>query len=90
MNLVAKLGQRNEPVTYWVRIGEKVVRGNLEQGFARLGYGLSGVVADGVLFRVSSISNQSDRAYALQKQFINDLLASVPANTKSYLLGNTK
>ncbi|MDP3650228.1 MAG: EpsI family protein [Rhodoferax sp.] len=87
MHLVAKLGQRNEPITYWVRIGEKVVRGNLEQGFARLGYGLNGMVADGILFRVSSISAETDRAHATQKQFIGDLLNASPEPTKTYLLG---
>lgn len=89
MQLVAKLGQRNEPITYWVRIGEKVVRGNLEQGFARMQYGLNGVVADGILFRVSSIATDNTQAYASQKQFIDDLLKSVPADTRSYLLGNS-
>ena len=88
MHVLAKLGQRSEPITYWVRIGEKVVRGNLEQGFARMGYGLNGIVADGILFRVSSISTETDKAYAIQQRFIEDLLKSVPADTRSYLLGN--
>jgi len=87
MQLVAKQSQRIEPITYWVRIGEKVVRGNLEQGFARVGYGLRGVVADGILFRVSSISTDTKDAYVTQKQFIDDLLRAVPASTKNYLLG---
>lgn len=87
MQLVAKLGQRNEPITYWVRIGEKVVRGNLEQGFARMQYGLNGVVADGILFRISSISPDNAKAYANQKRFIDDLLSSVPTSTRAYLLG---
>ncbi len=89
MQLVAKLGQRNEPITYWVRIGEKVVRGNLEQGFARMQYGLNGVVADGILFRVSSIATDNGKAYATQQQFIDDLLKSVPADTRAYLLGSS-
>jgi hypothetical protein len=67
-----------------------VVRGNLEQGFARMQYGLNGVVADGILFRISSISPDNAKAYANQKQFIDDLLNSVPADTKSYLLGDAK
>lgn len=90
MQLVAKLGQRNEPITYWVRIGEKVVRGNLEQGFARMQYGLNGVVADGILFRVSSIATDNTQAYTTQQQFIGDLLKSVPADTRAYLLGGSK
>lgn len=89
MQLVARFGQRNEPITYWVRIGEKVVRGNLEQGFARLQYGLNGVVADGILFRVSSIDTDNTQAYATQKRFIDDLLKSVPADTSAYLLGKS-
>ncbi|WP_138517311.1 exosortase-associated protein EpsI, B-type [Rhodoferax bucti] len=89
MQLVAKLGQRNEPITYWVRIGEKVVRGNLEQGFARMQYGLNGVVADGILFRVSSIATDNGKAYATQQQFIDDLLKSVPEDTRAYLLGKS-
>jgi EpsI family protein len=87
MHIVAQQGQRNEPITYWVRIGEKVVRGNLEQGFARLGYGLSGYMPDGVLLRVSSISEVNTTAFEIQKTFIFELLQAVPITTKSYLLG---
>jgi EpsI family protein len=90
MHLVTKQGPRNEPLTYWVRIGEKVVRGNIEQGLARLGYGLGGVMADGILFRVSSIANEPLNAFATQKQFIDDLLKAVPPDTKAYLLGSTR
>lgn len=87
MHLVARQGQRNEPITYWVRIGEKVVRGNFEQGIARLGYGLNGVVADGILFRVSSINADANQGFAIQKQFISDLLKASSPPTKKYLLG---
>jgi EpsI family protein len=87
MHIVAKKGQRIEPITYWVRIGEKVVRGNLEQGFARLGYGLSGYIPDGMLFRVSSISDVNTTAFKMQQTFIAELLKAVPISTKSYLLG---
>lgn len=87
MQLVAKQGARNEPITYWVRIGEKTVRGNLEQGFSRLYYGLNGIIADGLLFRVSSISGDVKEAYTVQEQFIADLLKNLPETTKSQLLG---
>lgn len=88
MHIVAKLGQRNEPITYWVRIGEKVVRGNLEQGFARLSYGLSGKVADGLLFRVSSIDNVTPRAFETQANFVRDLAATVSDAHRQYLFGS--
>lgn len=87
MQLVAKQGSRNEPITYWVRIGETTVRGNIEQGFARLRYGLSGYVADGLLFRVSSISQNNKAAFDIQEKFVADLLKAVPDETRTYLLG---
>jgi EpsI family protein len=87
MRLVAKMGARNEPITYWVRIGEKLVRGNLEQGLARVRYGLKGDIPDGLLFRVSSISDNSQSAFEAQNKFVQDLMASLPLDSKSYLLG---
>jgi EpsI family protein len=87
MHLAARQGRRSEPITYWVRIGEKIVRGNLEQGIARFGYGLSGYVPDGILFRVSSLSDEMDNAYQLQKRFIVDLLVAVDPTTRRFLVG---
>lgn len=87
MRLMARQGQRIEPVTYWVRIGDKVVRGNVEQGVARLKYGISGYVADGLLFRVSSIDEHADVAFRRQESFVVDLLASTSPNNRQALLG---
>ena len=90
MRLQARIGTRNEPVTYWVRIGDKVVRGNLEQGFARLSYGMKGLIADGLVFRVSSIDPEPLRAYRYQEKFASDLLAAVLDANKPALLGHLK
>lgn len=87
MRIVAKQGGREELITYWVRFGDKVVRGNLEQGMARLGYGVSGYIADGVLFRVSSISQSPITAFELQEAFVDQMLNAVSGETKTYLLG---
>ncbi len=88
MRVVAKMGARNEPITYWVRIGERIVRGNVEQGLARVGYGLQGYVPDGLLFRVSSISNNTRAAFDVQQKFVEDLMLSVSAQSKDYLVGS--
>ena len=87
MRLMARLGSRNEPVTYWVRIGDKIVRGNLEQGFARLSYGLKGKIADGLLFRVSSIDKDSSAAYVNQDKFVSDLTKATLDADKPSLIG---
>lgn len=90
MRLQARLGTRTEPVTYWVRIGDQVVRGNLEQGFARLSYGVRGQIADGLLFRVSSIDKEPPHAYRYQEAFVNDLMLAVADANKSAFLGKFK
>src|SRR5262249_52965046 len=58
MRLVAVRGMRVEPITYWIAVGDVVVRGALEQNLARLKYGLTGTVPDGILVRVSTISRE--------------------------------
>lgn len=84
--LTSKLG-RNEPITYWVRMGDKVVRGNVEQGVARVGFGLSGVIPDGLLVRVSTIGTDATNQYAIQDDFVRALLAAVQPEFRSYLVG---
>jgi EpsI family protein len=88
MQLVAQQGGRIEPITYWVLIGQKVVRGNIEQGVARLEYGLSGKIADGLLFRVSTITADKQDAYAVEQSFVNALMARLPAQQRTRLIGH--
>jgi EpsI family protein len=87
MRLLARQGSRTEPITYWIRIGDRVVRGNVELGLARLAYGLGGRVPDGMLVRVSTISRDVDRAYELQSKFVEALLDALPPNTRALLVG---
>lgn len=87
MHLQTSLGARNEPVTYWTRIGEKVVRGNIEQGFARLSYGIKGYIADGLLFRISSIDRDAANAYIEHDKFVADLMASLSESDRAVFVG---
>jgi EpsI family protein len=87
MQLVAAQSTRNEPVTYWMRIGDRVVRGNVEVVLARLSYGLRGYIADGLLFRVSNITVQNEEGFGLQQRFVRDLLASMTAEERRALVG---
>jgi EpsI family protein len=88
LQLVAAQSMRNEPVTYWIRIGDQVVRGNVELGLARLSYGLRGYIADGLLFRVSNITAQNDEGFELHRRFVEDLLAALPAEERRVLVGS--
>lgn len=85
--LLAVKGNRNEPITYWVTIGNKAVLPGFNQKLQQLRYGLTGSVPDGMLVRVSSISPDEDRAYHLQAIFIQDLLSTIGTKERIRLIG---
>jgi EpsI family protein len=87
--MFAALGQRNEPITYWMRIGDDVIRGGLPQTIQRLKLGLfAGTVADGLLFRVSSISADTANSFSRQEKFARDLLDAASPSLRKALVGN--
>ena len=53
--LTTALGPRNEPVTYWLTVGDQVIKNAFEKRIAEIRLGLTGQIPDGLLFRVSSI-----------------------------------
>ncbi len=79
-------GPREEPLTYWLRIGDKVVEG-WQRRLVELRYTLTGRIPDGLLFRVSSIDPDQALANNLQDQFINQLLQSVSPADRKHLSG---
>ncbi|ACB34616.1 EpsI family protein [Leptothrix cholodnii SP-6] len=80
-------GQRQEPVTYWTTIGDHAVRSGVDKKIKEIEYAMKGYIADGLLFRVSSIDDNTARAFELQQQFASDLLASIPADDRFRLSG---
>lgn len=88
MRLEAKQERRIEPITYWIRTGDYVVRGWLEQNVARVKNGLvNGFTPDGLLVRVSTIDDDRTHAYAVQDQFLKDLVAASSEPARAMLLG---
>lgn len=85
--LLANAGGRVEPITYWIRVGDTNVSGNIEQRLVQLRYGLSGEVPDGVIFRVSSIERDLDVAYRHHDQFIADINAALSDGARRKLIG---
>ena len=82
------IGQRVEQVTYWIRIGDKVISGPpTALNMARMGMGLKGYVADGLLFRVSEVAEDAESSYLLQNQFINDFLQTLSPAQQAMLAG---
>ena len=85
--LFATLGPRQEPVTYWFTSGDTVVRGKLQKRLMDLRFGLTGMIPDGLIFRISSIDADQVRANKNQDHFINQLLQSVSAADRKRLSG---
>jgi EpsI family protein len=87
MRLVAKQGTRNEPITYWIRVGDSITRGWIEQKLTAIGYGLIGKVPDGLLVRVSSLSNDEQGSYRVQQVFLSAMLHAVRSEDRFWLVG---
>jgi EpsI family protein len=85
--LSTSLGPRQEPVTYWFTMGDTAVKSKFEQRMVEIRLGLTGQVPDGLLFRVSSIDDSTQRAFRMQDAFVTDLLKAVPARDRTRLSG---
>ena len=85
--MLAVKGARLEPVTYWVTIGNKVAVNPIQWRLERIRYGLTGVVPDGLLFRVSTIGENIDDEYSVQQQFVAELMNKIAPDARERLLG---
>lgn len=85
--LVAKQNARNEPITYWITVGDKAIKSGIEQKMQRFAYGLSGKIPDGMLVRVSTIGPDAASAYQVQDRFIKDMLSVVDGRDRVRLMG---
>ena len=86
--LSTRLGpQRPEPVTYWTTLGDDSVRNGIDKKVKEIRLAMKGYIADGLLFRISSIDADTGRAYALHARFADDLLAAVDPAARLRLAG---
>lgn len=87
MRLIAERESRFEPLSYWMRVGNDISNGVVDNQLSRLKYGLHGIIPDGALFRVSTIGLPRDASFKLQDQFIRDLLAAIPPKELKFFTG---
>lgn len=88
--LVARATGRTEPITYWVVVGQRTALSGTEQKLAQLRYGLRGVVPDGLLVRVSSLSIEPVSAWALQGSFITQLSQALAPAVQPRIMGGPR
>lgn len=85
--IVTSLGQRNEPVTYWTTVGDRVFQGGVQKKLAEMYYSLDGQIPDGMLIRVSSIDTSTSNAYDMQSEFANQMLTALKPEYRKKLSG---
>ena len=86
--ILVNLGQRNEPVTYWTTVGDRVFQGGIQKKLTEMSYGLNGQIPDGMLIRVSSIDYDVSSAFKIQAEFAAQMLASITPEFRKKLIGN--
>jgi EpsI family protein len=87
--ITTSLGARNEPVTYWLTVGDQVINSALEKRIAQIRLGLTGQIPDGLLFRISSIDTDDTRGFDMQQKFAADMMAAVTPSARKQLSGLT-
>lgn len=85
--LMAVNGPRNEPITYWITVGDKAVMPGMDQRLMELRYGLTGTVPDGMLVRVSTIDPEKEKAYLVHDKFVNEMLRAMDQRSRAKLAG---
>ncbi|GAA5785933.1 hypothetical protein GCM10007860_17780 [Chitiniphilus shinanonensis] len=88
--LVATLGERNEPITYWMTVGERITLNGTQHKLAQLAYGVRGVIPDGMIFRVSTLGTSPQDEYAVQQRFLAALYHDLPPSTRPLFFGATE
>ncbi len=85
--LMSKMGNRSEPITYWLVVGDKVSNTRTDQKLTQLRLGLKGLIPDGMLVRVSSIDPDMTRGHQMQARFLADLATAFPEGTRDRVFG---
>ena len=74
--LLADRGGLNERIIYWVRVGDEFPIGWADQRLTMALSNARGVTPDGVLFRVSTIEEDPERAASALRMFIKAFIAT--------------
>jgi EpsI family protein len=86
--MLAVRGNRFEPVTYWMTIGDKAVMGRTERLIAQLRYGLTRRIPDGMMIRISNLSTDSHASFRAHQDFVATLTTAMKPQDIVRLLGS--
>ena len=83
----ATMGARHEPITYWLTMGDQVVKTQWDKRWVQIRAALTGGSPGGLLFRVSTIDRDPAHAFAIQQKFVADMMAAVSPEARQKLSG---
>jgi len=86
--LVAEMGGRFEPITYWVTLDERASLPGLSRKLEQLRFGLKGYIPDGMLFRVSTVGLGKEQSFAVQEDFLSTLFAAMSPDIRARYFGS--
>ena len=78
---------RIEQVLYWTRIGDMMPTSWVGQRLAVIRSNLAGSIPDGLLVRLSTVSNSSGQAQETLKRFARAMLEAMPPPARRMLVG---
>jgi len=90
--LIAHNPSRVEPVSYWIRIGDRVTTSAMDTRLQILWQGLRGRVVDGALVRVSGVlldGASVNGGFRLQDEFLQRLVSLLDEQAANILLGKS-
>ena len=85
--LMSRMGNRNEPITYWLVVGDKVSNTRTEQKLTQFKLGLKGLIPDGMLVRVSSIDENMLHGHQMQADFLAQMAQAFPEASRDRVFG---
>jgi EpsI family protein len=85
--MLASLPDRPEPITYWTVLGGEVVQDAQSFRWRQWWFAAQREVMDGLLVRVSSIEPPSPAAFALQGEFIAQMVGAISPTNRNKVIG---
>jgi EpsI family protein len=77
---------RIEHVLYWTRVGDRMPASWKQQRLAVAAQNISGIIPDAILVRVSTVSNDANRARETLQAFVRALIGSLPPNRRDVFI----
>jgi EpsI family protein len=87
--LQGNLQARHEPITYWVTLNETTVLPGVSRKLEQIRLGLTGHIPDGMLVRVSTISNDRAESFGTQERFLSALYKTMTPEVRARYFGSS-